>query len=135
MITVNGRVALLLALIWCTLPEIEHFKKYPEVVGHDTKASVSEVPVPWWDTVGIRDNKHTFVVMRGIIANETLAMFRFVLCVAFPFLNGVHMLEETLTVHMHDGKDEALRVIWSMITSGGLTPHAKLLRCAWHMLF
>ena len=132
MITVNGRVALLLALIWCTLPEIELFKKYPEVVGHDTKASVSQVPAPWWYSIGIRENKHTFVVMRGIIANETLAMFRFVLCVAFPFLHG-RMLQ-ALTVHLHDGKDEALRVIGSMMTSGGLTPHSKLLRCAWHII-
>jgi len=132
MITANGRLALLLAVIWCTVPEIELFKKYPEVVGHDTKASVSAVPAPWWYSIGIRENKHTFVVMRGIIANETLAMIRFVLCVAFPFLHG-RMLE-ALTVQLSDGKYEALRVLVSMMMSGGSTPHSKLLRCAWHII-
>ena len=132
MITANGRLALLLAIIWCTVPEIELFKKYPEVVGHDTKAAVSEVPAPWWYSIGIRENKHTFVVMRGIIANETLAMFRFVLCVAFPFLHG-RMLD-AVCAQLSDGKDEALRVLASMMASGGLTPHSKQLRCAWHII-
>jgi hypothetical protein len=132
LITVNKQAALLLAVIWCTLAEVELFKKFPEVVGHDTKAAVSALPAPWWYTIGIRENKHTFVVMRGIIANETLAMIRFVLCVAFPFLHGDIL--QALTVQLSDGKDEALRVLAGMMMRDGITPNAKLLRCAWHII-
>ena len=67
MITVNKRLALFLAVVWCTTAEILLFQKYPEVIGHDTKASVSEVPAPWWYSIGIRENKHTFVVMFEIL--------------------------------------------------------------------
>ena len=45
------RLALFLAVVWCTTAEILLFSKYPEVAGHDTKAFVSEIPAPWWHSI------------------------------------------------------------------------------------
>lgn len=39
-----------------------------------------------------------------------------------------------LTVQLSDGKDEALRVLYAMMMRDGITPNAKLLRCAWHII-
>jgi hypothetical protein len=39
-IRMNGKVVLLLALLWCTTQEQLLFSKFPEVCGHDTKAQV-----------------------------------------------------------------------------------------------
>jgi hypothetical protein len=39
-IMMNGKVVLLLALLWCTTQEQLLFSKFPEVCGHDTKAQV-----------------------------------------------------------------------------------------------
>ena len=126
------RLALFIAVVWCTTAEFLLFSKYPEAVGHDTKAYVSEIPAPWWYSIGIREKKHTFVFMRGIIANETLAMIRFVWCLAFPFLYGKML--QALTVQLSDGKDEVIQVLAGTVMRDGITPNSRLLRCAWHII-
>ena len=67
-IHVQGRKKMLMAILWCTEEELLLAKKYPEVWGHDTKACTDDTGVPWWYTVGFREDLRTFIGMRGHIA-------------------------------------------------------------------
>ena len=84
---VNGRTVLLLALMWCTVGEQLLFAKYPEVCCHDTKATVCSTATPWFYCIGYRENYHTYVIFRGWVANETLAMFIWIYTCAWPYLH------------------------------------------------
>jgi hypothetical protein len=70
--------------------------------------------------------------MRGHIANETQAMFNFALQVALLFIHGPAVLLACIA-HMGDAKNEFINSVSSMIARGGVSPHAHLLICAWHL--
>jgi hypothetical protein len=70
--------------------------------------------------------------MRGHIANETQPMFNFALQVAFLFIHGPEVLLACVA-HMGDVKNEFINTVQSMITRGGVSPHALLLLCGWHL--
>jgi hypothetical protein len=130
---VGGRMVLLLALMWCTVGEQLLFSKYPEVCGHDTKASVCSTAAPWFYCVGYRENFHTYVIFRGWVANETLAMFMWIYTCAWPYLHDKKRLT-AVRAHVSDGKNEQINALLQLCLSDGLTPHAKMLRCAWHII-
>ena len=75
----------------------------------------------------------TYIIMRGLVNNESLAMFMFITHVAWPYLHPKHVLR-CVRAHISDGKDEQLRALWSMCLPDGDSPHAKVLRCAWHIV-
>jgi len=130
---VNGRTVLLLALMWCTVGEQLLFAKYPEVCGHDTKAAVCSTAAPWFYCIGYRENYHTYVIFRGWVANETLAMFMWLYTCAWPYLHNKKRLSCVRT-HVSDGKNEQINALASLCLLDGLTPRAKMLRCAWHLI-
>ena len=132
-IVVRGRKVLLLAIMWCTSTEQLLFAKYPEVAGHDTKAAVCSTAAPWYYCIGYRDNLHTYIIMRGLVANETLGMFMFLTHTSLPYLHGKKRLL-ALRCNICDGKDEQIRALKSMSLSDGLSPHAANERCAWHIV-
>jgi hypothetical protein len=132
-IIMNGKTVLLLALLWCTTQEQLLFAKYPEVCGHDTKAQVCSSNAPWYYCVGYRENFHTYIIMRGLVNNESLAMFMFITHVAWPYLHPKKIMK-CIRAHISDGKDEQLRALHSMCMRDGDSPHAKVLRCAWHII-
>jgi hypothetical protein len=132
-IVMNGKTVLLLALLWCTTQEQLLFAKYPEVCGHDTKAQVCSSNAPWYYCVGYRENFHTYIIMRGLVNNESLAMFMFITHVAWPYLHQKKVIK-CIRAHISDGKDEQLRALHSMCMRDGDSPHAKVLRCAWHIV-
>jgi hypothetical protein len=132
LITVNGQRKMLMAILWATQEELLLAKKYPEVWGHDTKACTDQTGVPWWYTVGFREDFKTFIGMRGHIANETQPMFNFTLQVALPFILGGEVLDACVA-QVGDAKNEFVNTVQSMIAKGGVTPHAYLLLCAWHL--
>jgi hypothetical protein len=131
-ITVNGKRKMLMAILWATQEELVLAQKYPEVWGHDTKACTDATGVPWWYSVGFREDLRTFIGMRGHIANETQAMFNFVLPVAMLFIHGAEVMDACIA-HMGDAKNEFINTVLSMIAKGGVTPNARLLLCAWHL--
>ena len=104
-INVQGRKKMLMAILWCTEEELLLAKKFPEVWGHDTKACTDNTGVPWWYTVGFREDLRTFIAMRGHIANETQAMFNFVLHVALLYIHGPEVLKACIA-QMGDAKKE-----------------------------
>ena len=108
------------------------FAKYPEVLGHDTKGVVSDYHGHWLYSVGFRENMYTYIAMRGILANQTLAMFKFAMEVALPYLHGVY-LRATRT-HMCDGDQQLCDALASISQLDGLSPSAVLLRCGWHVI-
>jgi hypothetical protein len=132
MITVNGQRKMMMAILWATEDEILLAKKYPEVWGHDTKACTDQTGVPWWYSVGFREDLRTFIGMRGHIANETQPMFNFALQVALLFIHGPEVLAACVA-HMGDAKNEFINTVLSMIARGGVSPNALLLLCAWHL--
>jgi len=132
-IHMNGKTVLLLALLWCTTQEQLLFAKYPEVAGHDTKAQVCSTNAPWYYCVGYRENFHTYIIMRGLVNNESLAMFMFITHVAWPYLHLKKVLR-CIRAHISDGKDEQLKALASMCLMDGDSPNAKVLRCAWHIV-
>jgi hypothetical protein len=129
----NGKTVLLLALLWCTTQEQLLFAKFPEVAGHDTKAQVCSTNAPWYYCVGYRENFHTYIIMRGLVNNESLAMFMFITHVAWPYLHSKKVLR-CIRAHISDGKDEQLKALASMCLLDGDSPNAKVLRCAWHIV-
>jgi hypothetical protein len=133
MITVRGRKCLLLCVMWCTSAEQCLFAKYPEVAGHDTKAAVCSTAAPWFYCIGYRDNMHTYVIFRGLVANETLGMFMFLTHTVWPYLHGRKRLS-ALRCNMSDGKDEQIKALKSMTLPDGLSPNAFNLLCAWHIV-
>ncbi len=132
MIRVNGKRVMLMALLWATEEELLLAKKYFEVFGHDTKAFTDNTGVPWWYTAGFREDYHTFIGMRGHIANETQPMFNFVMQVALPWILGEDVLANC-AAHIGDAKNEFINAVRSMCTRGGASPNACLLLCAWHL--
>ena len=132
MIRVKGRRVMLMAILWATQEEIQLLKKYPEVLGHDTKAFVNSTGVPWWYTAAFREDYQTFIAMRGHVANETQPMFNFTMQVALPYIHGEDILQ-CCAAQIGDAKNEFINTVRSMITRGGLTPHGSLLLCAWHL--
>jgi hypothetical protein len=74
--------------MWCTEEEKLLFAKYPEVAGHDTKAGVCSLAAPFYYNIGMRENFHTYVIFRGLVANETLGMFMFISHTAWVYLHG-----------------------------------------------
>ena len=121
-----------MAILWCTEEELLLAKKYPEVWGHDTKACTDDTGVPWWYTVGFREDLRTFIGMRGHIANETQPMFNFVLHVALVYIHGPEVLNACIA-HMGDAKNEFINAVNSMIALGGATPNSILELCCWHL--
>ncbi len=99
---------------------------------HDTKACTDATGVPWWYSVGFREDLRTFIGMRGHIANETQPMFNFVLQIAMLFIHGAEVMDACIA-HMGDAKNEFINIVLSMIAKGGVTPNARLLLCAWHL--
>ena len=90
---------MLMAILWATQDELVLARKYPEVWGHDTKACTDATGVPWWYTVGFREDLKTFIGMRGHIANETQPMFNFVLLVALLYIHGSEVLDACIISH------------------------------------
>jgi hypothetical protein len=132
MIRVNGRRVMLMAILWATEEEIFLLKKYPEVIGHDTKAFVNSTGIPWWYSAGFREDYGTFIIMRGHLANETQAMFNFTMQVALPYIHGEEILRSCMA-QIGDAKNEFINTARSMMARGGLTPNGSLLLCAWHL--
>jgi hypothetical protein len=124
LITVNGKRKMLMAILWATQEEILLAKKYPEVWGHDTKACTDQTGVPWWYSVGFREDFRTFIGMRGHVANETQPMFNFALQVALLFIHGPEVLEACVA-HIGDAKNEFIKTVMSMIARGGVSPHGQ----------
>jgi len=123
---------LLLALFWCTSAEKLLFAKYPEVAGHDTKAAVCSTPAPFYYCIGFRDNVHTFVIFRGLVSNETLPKFMFSSHTVWVYLHGPKRIL-ALCANICDGKDEQIRALKSNTLPDGISPHASMLRCGWHI--
>ena len=132
MINVRGRKCLLLAVFWCTDAEKLLFAKYPEVAGHDTKAAVCSTPTPFYYAIGYRDNLHTYVIFRGLVANETLGMFMFISYTVWVYFHGKKRIS-ALRANMCDGKDEQIRALKSNTLPDGISPHAAMMRCGWHI--
>jgi hypothetical protein len=110
---------MLMAILWATQEELLLLKKYPEVIGHDTKAFANSTGIPWWYSVGFQEDYQTFIAMWGHIANETQPMFNFVLQVAFPYIHGADILQ-CIAAQIGDAKNEFINTIRSMIARGGL---------------
>jgi hypothetical protein len=132
-ITVRGRKCLLMCIMWCTNAEQVLFAKYPEVAGHDTKAAVCSTALPWFYCIGYRDNMHTYIIFRGLVANETLGMFMFLTHTVWPYLHGRKRLR-ALRCNISDGKDEQIKALKSMTLPDGLSPDAFNLLCSWHIV-
>jgi hypothetical protein len=131
-INVRGHKCLLLALFWCTEAEKLLFAKYPEVAGHDTKAAVCSTPAPFYYNIGFRENLHTYVIYRGLVSSETLGMLMFSCHTVWVYLHGKKRIR-ALRANMCDGKDEHIRALKSNTLPGGISPHASMLRCGWHI--
>jgi len=129
---VGAHTMLLVAILWCTVGEQLLFAKYPELLGHDTKGVVSDVHGHWLYTVGMRENGYTFIAMRGLLANQTLAMFKWVMEVALPYLHGSRL--RGLRAHMCDGDPQLCDALDSISQRDGPSPFATLLRCGWHII-
>jgi hypothetical protein len=119
--------------MWCTIAEMLLFAKYPEIAGHDTKAAVCSTPTPWFYCVGYRDNLHTYIIFRGLVANETLGMFMFLTHTVWPYLHGKKRLS-AVRCNISDGKKEQIDALKSMTLPDGLSPNAWNLLCAWHII-
>ena len=132
LINVQGKTKMLMAILWCTEEELLLAKKFPEVWGHDTKACTDHTGVPWWYTVGFREDLRTFIAMRGHIANETQAMLNFVLHVALVYIHGPVVLNACIA-QIGDAKNEFINAAKSMMALGGATPNSILQLCAWHL--
>jgi hypothetical protein len=63
MIRVNGRRVMLMAILWATQEELLLLKKYPEVIGLDTKAFANSTGIPLWYSVGFQEDYQTFIAM------------------------------------------------------------------------
>ena len=115
-----------------SLKEILLAKKYPEVFGHDTKACANATGIPWWYSVGFREDFKTYIAMRGHICNETQPMFNFVFQ-AFLYIHGHDVLAACVAM-MGDAKNEFINAVRSFCSRiGGASPHATLLLCGWHL--
>ena len=130
--TVDGKKVMLMAILWATEEEIFLAKKYPEVFGHDTKACANSTGIPWWYSVGFREDYKTYIAMRGHMCNETQPMFNFVF-MAFLYIHGSAVLAATVA-HVGDAKNEFINAVRSFCSQfGGHTPNACLLLCGWHL--
>jgi hypothetical protein len=129
---VGAQTVLLVAILWCTVGEQLLFAKYPELLGHDTKGVVSDIHGHWLYSVGMRENGYTFIGMRGLLANQTLAMFKWVMEIALPYLHGDRL--RALRAHICDGDPQLCDALDSISQRDGPSPFATLLRCSWHII-
>jgi hypothetical protein len=70
--------------------------------------------------------------MRGLIANQTLAMFKFCFEVALPYLHGPRL--KALRAYICDGDSQLCDALESSSLPDGPMPFAKGLRCGWHLI-
>ena len=120
--------------VWCVAwnwdTEAETFGMYPEVCIIDCMHGAAN-STDGMNCIGVDGNLHNIGALRVFVFAQTMEVFRWVFCEAFPALVKNY---KKIKVFFSDDDQHMGPVLKLLVGPGKLFPNASYLKCAWHLI-
>jgi hypothetical protein len=123
-----GRV--LLAAVWAPSPDLFH--RFCETLSMDTTFKACRARHPLISIVGMDGNGKNFVALEGIIPNQQLGTFQWVLTEAAPELLGRKSLAAVTQMIIDENPQEYNAIMFAK--NSGVLPNVRIRHCQWHLV-